>query len=61
MEELKEDIVQPNSKEGVAVNGNSLGALEALVGYLRSENTKTQRTPVNVSMVNIGPITKLIV
>ncbi|CAL6030188.1 Translation_initiation factor IF-2 [Hexamita inflata] len=58
MDELKQGIVKANSDIGVAVHGNSLGALEALVGYLRSENTKVQRDPVNVSLIQIGPITK---
>lgn len=40
MDELKESIAKPNSQSGVGVHGNSLGALEALCGYLRSENTK---------------------
>lgn len=58
MVELKESTVKPNSQLGVGVHGSSLGALEALVGYLRSENTQVARTPVSVSMVNIGPVTK---
>lgn len=57
-DELKTEIVKPNSEDGVGVHGNSLGALEALVGYLRSENTKVQREPVNVSMIEVGPVTK---
>ena len=40
MDELKQGTVKPNAEVGVAVHGNSLGALEALVGFLRSENTK---------------------
>lgn len=58
MDELKEAIVKPNSQTGVGVHGNSLGALEALCGYLRSENTKVQREPVGISMIGLGPVTK---
>ena len=56
--EIKTEIVKPNSEDGVGVHGNSLGALEALVGYLRSENTKVQRDPINVSMIEVGPVSK---
>lgn len=42
---------------GIFVHSNSLGALEALVGYLRSENTQNMREPVPISSVAIGPIT----
>lgn len=38
--ELKHEIMKAEDEFGVVVNGNSLGALEALVGYLKSENTK---------------------
>lgn len=58
MNELKQNIVKPNSQHGVIVHGNSLGALEALCGYLRSENTKVKRDPVNISSISIGPVTK---
>lgn len=51
MEELKQGIVKPNNEIGVGVHSSSMGALEALVGYLRSENTKVERDPVNVSCV----------
>lgn len=57
-EEVKTEIVKPNSEDGVGVHGNSLGALEALVGYLRSNNTKVKRDPINVSMIEVGPVTK---
>ena len=46
---------------GVYVASSSLGALEALLGYLRSENTLAQRAPVAVSGAAIGPVTKQIV
>ena len=39
MDELQEQVNTVKSDIGVYVNSSSMGALEALIGYLRNTNT----------------------
>eukprot|EP00702_Spironucleus_salmonicida_P003891 EST45182.1 Eukaryotic translation initiation factor 5B [Spironucleus salmonicida] len=58
MDELKNEVAAIKNDLGVYVHSSSLGALEALIGYLRSENTVKTREPVPISAAAIGPVTK---